>query len=114
MSYDKVIVSPSGAEFPYSDLSDEESYYYEISVVFDDRDCVLFISKWGSHIAFDDDGSWLDFKIAPDDFFPNQKALSNSNILFYMETLLIRESEGKLLTRDDVEKLHQRYLKVEQ
>ncbi len=34
MSYDKVIVSPSGAEFPYSDLSDEESYYYEISVVF--------------------------------------------------------------------------------
>jgi len=43
MPYDKVIVSPSGAEFPYSDLSDEESYYYEISVVFDDRDGELRI-----------------------------------------------------------------------
>jgi hypothetical protein len=114
MSYDKVIVSPGGAEFPYSDLSDDESYYYEISVVFDDRDGELFISKWGSHIAFDDDGSWLDFKIAPDDFFPNQKALSHSNILSYMETILTRESEGKLLTREDVEKLHKMYLKVGQ
>ncbi len=114
MPYDKVIVSPSGEEFPYSDLSDEESCYYEISVAFDDRDGELFISKWGSHIAFDDDGNWLDFKIAPDDFFPNQKALSHSNILFYMETLLTRESEAKLLTREDVEKLHRRYLKVEQ
>lgn len=35
MPYDKVIVSPSGEQFPYSDLSDEESYYYEISVVSD-------------------------------------------------------------------------------
>jgi hypothetical protein len=113
MSYDKVLVSENGEEFPYSESSDEESYYYEISIVFDDRDGELFISRWGSHIAFDDDGSWLDFKISPDDFFPNQKALSHSNILSYMETLLIRESEGKLLSREDVEKLHQRYLKIE-
>ena len=111
MSYDKVIVSLCGEEFPYSDLSDDYSYYYEISICFDERDAVLFISKWGSHIEFDDDGSWLDYKIAPDDFFPNQQQLSHSNILAYMEILLSRESEGKLLTRADVEDSYQRYLK---
>ena len=111
MSYDKIIVSESGEEFPYSESFDEESYYYQISIVFDDRDGELFISKWGSHIAFDDDDSWLDFKIAPNDFFLNQNELTHANILNYMGILLERESEGLVMHKDEIEKHHQRFLK---
>ena len=113
MSYDKIIVSENGDEFPYSESFDEESYYYEISVVLDDRDGELFISKWGSHIAFDDDDSWLDFKIAPKDLFPNQKELTHYNILSYMNILLERESEGRIIPKEEIEKHYQRYLKSE-
>ena len=113
MSYDKIIVSESGDEFPYSESFDDESYYYEISIVLDDRDGELFISKWGSHIAFDDDESWLDFNIAPKDFFPNQKELTHDNILSYMNILLERESEGRIIPKEEVEKHYQRYLKSE-
>lgn len=114
MSYDKVIISESGAAFPYSEAFDSESYYYKISIVFDERDGELFISKWGSHIEFDDDGSWLDFNIAPNEFFPKQIELTHDNILSYMQTILERESEGKLLSKQEVEKHYQRYLKAEQ
>ncbi|QBG34861.1 hypothetical protein [Litorilituus sediminis] len=113
MSYDKIIVNGNGGEFPYSESFDDESYYYEISIVWDDRDGELFISKWGSHIAFDDDHSWLDFKIAPNDLFPNQKELTHDNILSYMSTLQERESEGKIILKEEVEKYYQRYLKSE-
>lgn len=113
MSYDKVIVSENGEEFPYSESFDEDPYYYEVSIVLDDRDGELFISKWGSHIAFDDDGSWLDFKIAPNEFFPNQEKLTHENILSYMFILLDRESEGKVLSKDEVEKDCKRFLKSE-
>ena len=53
MSYDKVITNENGEEFPYSESFDSESYYYKISIVLDDRDGELLISKWGSHIEFD-------------------------------------------------------------
>jgi len=114
MSYDKIIVSENGEEFPYSESFDDDSYYYEVSIVLDDRDGELFISKWGSHIEFDDDGSWLDFKIAPNEFFPNQKELTHENILSYMVTLLDRESEGTVLTKEEVEKHYQRFVRSEQ
>ena len=113
MSYDKIIVGENGEEFPYSESFDDESYYYEISIVLDGRDGELFISKWGSHIAFDDDDSWLDFKIAPEDFFPNQKKLTHGNILSYMYTLLEIESEGRVTPKEEIEKHYQRYLKSE-
>jgi len=113
MSYDKIIVSENGQEFPYSESFDDESYCYEVSIVLGDRDGELFISKWGSHIEFDDDGSWLDFKISPNEFFPNQKELTHENILSYMGILLDRESEGKALSKEAVEKHYQRFLKSE-
>jgi len=111
MSYDKVLISESGEEFPYLESFDEDSYYYQISIVFDDKDGELFISKWGSHIAFDDDENWLDFKIAPEDFFPNQNKLSHENILSYMGVLLERESEGRVLVKEEIEKHYQNFLK---
>lgn len=113
MLYDKIIVSGNGEEFPYSGSFDDESYYYKISVVWDDRDGELFISKWGSHIAFDDDDSWLDFKIAPNDVFPNQKELTSENILRYMNILSKRESEGRIISKEKLEKRYQKYLKSE-
>lgn len=113
MSYDKIIVSENGEEFPYSESFDDESYYYKVSIVFDARDGELFISKWGSHIAFDDDESWLDFNIAPNDFFPNQKELTHDNILSYMNILLEKENEGRVISKDEIEKHYQRYLKTE-
>ncbi|MGK2232609.1 MAG: hypothetical protein ACI92O_001796 [Colwellia sp.] len=110
MSYDKVITNENGEEFPYSESFDSESYYYKISIVLDDRDGELLISKWGSHIEFDD-GSWLDYKIAPNELFPKQRKLTLDNILFYMQTILERESEAKLLTKQEVEKHYKNYLK---
>ncbi len=113
MSYDKILVSGNGEEFPYSESFDEESYYYQISIALGDRDGELFISRWGSHIIFDDDESWLDFKIPPDDYFPNQRELSHANILTYMETILERESEGRVILKEEVEEHYQRFLKSE-
>ena len=110
MSYDKTITNGNGEEFPYSESFDSESYYYRVSIVLDDRDGELFISKWGSHLEFDDDGSWLDFKIAPNEFFPRQKKLTHDNILFYMQTILEREREAKRLTRQEIEKHYKSYL----
>ena len=45
MTYDKIIVSENGEEFPYSESFDENSYYYKASIVLNDRDGELFISK---------------------------------------------------------------------
>jgi len=106
MAYDKILVSEHGEEFPYSEFSDGESYYYQISIIFDDRDGELFVSKWGSHIAFDDDGSWLDFKIAPSTLFPECQKLSHEHLLSYMQILSERESEGKIISREEVDALH--------
>jgi hypothetical protein len=114
MSYDKVIVSENGEEFPYSESFDDESYYYEISIILNDRDGELYITKWGSHIAFDDDQSWLDFSIAPEDFFPNQRELTHENILNYMGTLLERKSEGRVIPKSELDLHYQRFLKSEQ
>jgi len=56
----------------------------------------------------------LDFKISPNEFFHNQKELIHDNILSYMGILLERESEGKVLSKEEIENHYQRYLKIEQ
>ncbi len=113
MSYDKTLVSESGEEFPYSESFDGCDYFYEISIALGERDGELFISKWGSHIAFDDDGSWLDFKIAPSEFFPKQNKLTDSNLLKYMDIILMRLEEGIIIPQEDIEKHYQRFLEEE-
>lgn len=88
-----VLVREDGEEFFYSSSFDDESYYYEVSLEIDEKDCNLFISRWGCHIEFSD-GSWLDFNISPDQYFPNRKQLSSENLLAYLSILSERYEEG--------------------
>lgn len=111
MSYDKVITNENCEEFPYSESFDSESYYYKISIVLDDRDAnysflsgVLILSLM-TMVA-----GWI-LKTAPNELFPKQIKLTHDNIFFYMQTILERESEAKLLTKQEVEKHYKNYLK---
>ena len=65
MPYDKTLVADDGEEFPYTESLADGTYHYEISVLWEDRDGALCVSPWGSHLAFDDDGSWMRFSVPP-------------------------------------------------
>jgi hypothetical protein len=78
MGYDKVFTDNDGEEFPYSESINKNGYYYRVSVIFDGKDGELNILKAGSHIEFDD-GSWLDFNVAPKDLFSNKDKLSQGS-----------------------------------
>ncbi len=77
-----------------------------------DRDGELVILKFGSHIEFDDDGSWLDFNVSPEEIFPNHNKLSESEIFKYMSILSERESEATVYTKKEMELNHQKFLKL--
>ncbi|WP_064608934.1 hypothetical protein [Photobacterium sp. J15] len=112
MSYDKVLVDLNGEEFPYSESFDSETYYYAISVVFDNRDGELLILRWGAHLIFDDDLSWLDFNLSPEEIFPARNQLSKSEILEFMQLCLENESNAKLYTKKEMDVQYQRFLKL--
>ncbi|MBE1276853.1 hypothetical protein [Enterovibrio baiacu] len=109
MSYDKTFKDEDGDEYPYYEWFDEDSYYYHISVVWREREGELFICKWGSHIVFDDDRSWLSFSVTPEEFFPKQKELTTADILSFMDILSDNVSEARVIDEDELKKLYRIY-----
>ena len=110
MSYDKLLVGRNGEEFPYSESFDEDTYHYQISVVWDDRDGELSILDNGAHIEFDDDGSWLDFNFAPKNLFPDNKKLSEDEILQLLVALAENEENATTYSKAEIDKKYEKYL----
>jgi hypothetical protein len=79
MAYDKVLIDSDGEEYPYSELITDDGYQYRISVVFRDKEGELSVIADGIDLRFDD-GTWLDFNIAPKKLFPGQYSLSEEDL----------------------------------
>ena len=111
MAYDKILIDDDGEEYPYCVSLDNGLYYYKISVVWKNRDGELVILNEGSHIQFDD-GSWLDFNMAPEEVFPNKTELSESDLLLFMKVLDAPERKPTILVKEEIEILYQKYMKT--
>lgn len=112
MAYDQVMIDEDGEEYPFSSSIDEDGYLYRVSVVFDDRDGEWIILNLGSHIEFDDDGSWLDFNIAPEDMFPSKDKLQDVEILEFMHHCSCNMENAKTYTKDEMMVLYQKYKQI--
>ena len=110
MNYDKTLIDSTGEEFPYSESIGSDGYYYKISIVFDDKDGELHILNPGTHIEFDD-GSMLDFNIAPEKLFPNQDQLSEDDLIRLMGFLCSDKTEKirVLYSKEKVEQIYGQY-----
>jgi hypothetical protein len=112
MAYEKTLIDTNGEEYPYCVSFDGESYFYKISVVWKNRDGELNILNEGSHIEFDDDGSWLDFDIVPEKIFPNKDKLSETDLLLFIKMLESPEKKMKVIIKEKIEASYQKYLKT--
>jgi hypothetical protein len=110
MSYDKLLVGSNGEEFPYSESFDEDTYHYLISIVWDDRDGELSVLNNGSHIEFDDDGSWLDFNFSPKSIFPGKAKLTNEEMLQLLVALSENEGNAATYSKEAIDKKYKNYL----
>ena len=111
MPYDKTLIDESGEQFPYSESLDSGTYYYRISVVWDERDGELQVMQEGAHIEFDDDGSWLAFDVAPEILFPEQDGLSEGDLLSLLGFLASREQHARTVSAGELEAAYQVFLK---
>jgi len=111
MEYAKTLIDEeTGEEYPYNESFENESYFYEISVQYGDKDGELNILKAGSHIEFDD-GSWLDFDIAPERLFPQKDKLEESDLLKIMNFLFENIDKATLLSKKEMDAIYNKYLK---
>ncbi len=112
MSYDKTLIDHDGEEFPYSESIDDNGYYYRISILLDGKDGELNILNAGSHIEFDD-GTWLDFNVAPEDLFLNQDKLSEDDLINLMGFLCSDKIKHrrKLYSKEEVGQIYVHYNK---
>lgn len=114
MRYNKLLIDPNGEEFPYTESLDDAGekleYHYQVSVIWQNRDAQLNINRYGVHLAFDDDGSWLDFHTVPEKLFPKQHKLSEQDLLTLI-TKLETTIKTTLYTKEQIDVSHQQYLK---
>lgn len=110
MAYDKTLIDKDGDEYPYSESIDEDGYYYQISIIWQDRDGELVILKEGAHLEFDDDGSWLDFNITPEDLFPKAVKLNDKMLLELLTAFVQNKSNARLYSKEQVESGYAKFL----
>ena len=110
MTYNKILIDNDGEEYPYSESFDDESYYYQISIVYDGRDGELNILKPGIHIVFDDDESWLDFNVAPEEIFPNKSKLTEIDLLKLISILETSKSKLKTYSKKEMDEYYKKFL----
>jgi hypothetical protein len=107
MAYDKVMIDNDGEEYPYSESITDAGYHYRISVVFDDKDGELSIIGDGVDLHFDD-GTWLDFNVAPNILFPNKASLTEDdmkNLMGFLGSDQVKERR-KLYSKEQVQQIH--------
>jgi hypothetical protein len=112
MSYDKVLVGSNGEEYPYSELLENESYQYCLSINWDGKSGELVIINSGAHIEFDIDGSWLIFKVSPESIFPKATKLSENELVRYMSVLEENILSATLHSKAEMNYKYQKYLQT--
>jgi hypothetical protein len=112
MKYEKTLIDNDGEEFPYSESFDDESYFYYISVIWNDRDCELNVLKDGTNLIFFDDGSWLDSNIVPEKIFPDKNKLTESDLLKLINILETEDIKTKLYTKKEMDLYYQKFLNL--
>ncbi len=94
MGYDKSFFDDD-EEYPYSVSFENGKYTYLISVVWNDRDAELVIQNSGSHLIFDDDGSWAVYRCLLKKYFPAKINLAMMHSFFIWDySINIRIVQG--------------------
>ena len=105
MPYELTLIVSDEEEYPYSESLDGDSYYYKVSIVFNDKDGELQVMNEGVHIEFDN-GEWMDFLIPPPNkLFPNKSKLSQEDLFKLMDFLVSDKVKTKPYSESDIEKL---------
>ena len=112
MSYDKILIDEDGQEYPYSKTSDDNGYQYRISIVFDEKEGELSIINEGMDIQFDD-GSMLDFNIAPGHIFKDKQDLEVVDVVRLMNFMCSEKirHRRKYYTPEEVNDIHAAFKK---
>lgn len=110
MSYDKVLVDLDGEKYPYSESIVNGKYYYQISIVWCDRDGELIVVPNGTHIEFDDDGSWLDFNFSPNTLFHDERKLTENKLIRLLNVLWEHRKDSTMIPKENIDKKYQEYL----
>jgi len=118
MIYDKTLLDDDGEEYPYSESITDDGYHYRISVVFDGKDGELSAIDAGTDLKCDD-GTWLDFNIAPERLFPDQNKLSEDDLRRLLGFLCSDriKHRRRLYSGEQVKEIHaefEEYLKAKQ
>ena len=112
MGYDKSFFDDDGEEYPYSVSFENGKYMYLISVVWNDRDAELVIQNSGSHLIFDDDGSWAVYRLPAEKIFPGKNKLSHDALLFYMGLLDKYSDRARIYTKDEIDISYEKFCDI--
>ena len=110
MEFNKVLKGKAGEEFPFSEKINEKGYLYNISVNWNDKECIVSIVNSGCIIVFEG-GDTIDLDIKPETLFPKKGQLSESDLLKILALSESSNLEGEFHSREEMNKIYEMYLK---